>query len=232
MIDGVIILAVGLRGSGKTSQIRRLTGYASPAGPALCTPRRLIVCDPEKRWAPEAADLVVEGAGALVAALEAAGARDPRRAFRLIYHDDAESMQLAGPGAAYAYRHLTLAIDELVWLCHAHHLPKYLKLIVQVGRERGINLLGTTREPQEVHDLLFSQALLVYFFHTEPGNGLDRIRRRYPRIAGDLESLAAHQYRTHSTGSESEVLAFIGREGLAPTAAAPHQYSRSRHRRR
>lgn len=227
MTDGVIILAVGQRGSGKTSKIRQLAGYAGPGGPALVRPRRLLVCDPEGRWETGPRDVVVNGAGELLAALRDAKAEAPRRPFRIVYRDDAETMQLAGPGAAWAVRNVTLVLDELVWICHAHYLPPYLKRIIQVGRDRGIHLLGTTREPQEVHDLLFSQARLLYFFRVEPGNGLDRIRRRYRTLWEELPGLETHRYRTWG---EEAVTGSLEGEGVDRPPAVPHRSKRPRRR--
>jgi hypothetical protein len=197
-----IITLTGQTGSGKTTKVR-----------ALVEPcRRALIVDPEGKWPLGAGDTLALGGGALLDQLGALGASDPAVPFRVVYRDDAERMQLAAFAVAFAVRNLTLVVDEYAWLCTAWDLPTWFKRVLQFGRERRINLVGTTREPQEVHDMLFSQAGLRLFFHTDPGNGLDRIRRRYPALANELPTLALHAYRAH--GDEG-VIAYLGREGLA-----------------
>jgi hypothetical protein len=207
--DGFLAVAMGHRGSGKTNLIRRLAGYDTFEGPALYHPRRLLVCDPEKKWQLQPGDVLVSGAAELLGVSR--GLLDPRRAFRVVYQDDAAPMQLAGPGAAFAIRNLTVVVDEMAWLCHSGYLPPYLKRLVQYGRERRINLLGTTREPQEIHNLIVTQADVRFFFWTEQGNGLDRIRRWYRVLGEGLDTLPPLQYRTHGNAA---VLGRLGREGL------------------
>ena len=217
-LDGFICVAIGHRGSGKTTHIRRLAGYETVAGPPLAYPRRLLVCDPEKKWVPGPGEAVLEGGPALLRYAREANLIDPRVAFRCIYRDDAEPMQLAGPGLAFGLRNLTLVVDELAWLCHFGYLPPYLKRVVQYGRERRINLLGTTREPQEIHNLIVTQADVRYFFRMEPGHGLDRVRRWYRVQAEGLDALAVHIYREHGDAS---VLSRLGREGLEAPIQSP-----------
>lgn len=152
----------------------------------------------------------MRGARELFAALRDLGAWDTAARFRLVYRDDYAVMAEAAPAAAFGVCACTLVVDELAWLCSALRLPRWLGRVIQFGRERGINLLGTTREPQEIHDLIFSQADLVYFFRTDPGNGLDRIRRRYRSLADELTGLADREFRTYGNRAAPRL---IGREG-------------------
>lgn len=198
-VQNAILICTGKKGSGKTTLIRKLE--------VKC--RRSLVCDPEAKWPPARAK-VIYGARELLKYARAHQLQDPARPFRIIYRDDVDAMQLAGPGLAFVLRRCTLTIDELAWLCNSRQLPTYLRRILQFGRERQINLMGTTREPQEVHDLLFSQADEVVFFRTDPGNGLDRIRRRYGPLADELPGLASFKSRTYGS---LDATAFFGREG-------------------
>lgn len=218
MNEAAIVVNVGKRGSGKTTNLRELADRS----------RRLILIDPEKKWDPDPRDVVVEGAAALYGALRAADALDPAAAFRLVYRDRAELMDLAGCGAAFVTRNLTLAIDEIAWLCHAHYLPPQLKQLLQFGRERRVNLLLTTREPQEIHNLFFSQADLLQFFHMDPGNGLKRVQADYPQIAAELPGLAVGNYRIYG---DAGITAHFGQEGLdsqGPRAVRSKRRSRRR----
>lgn len=210
--DGAIITVAGMRGSGKTTLLRRLV---EPC-------RRLLVADSEGKWDPDDRSRVVTSPAELHAALEDTNAMDGASPFRIVYRDRQEVLQVAGPGAAYVLRRCTLVLDEEAHFSNPNGMCKYLDAIVGMGREREVNVLGTTREPQEVHDRLFSQADLVYFFHFEPGNGLDRIRRRFPKLADELPTLARFESRLHVGAmglSEKEVLARLGQEGLEPANA-------------
>lgn len=210
--DGAIITVAGMRGSGKTTLLRRLVERC----------RRLLVADSEGKWDPDDRSRVVTSPAELEAALADVNAADGVSPFRIVYRDRQEVLEVAGPGAAYALRRCTLVLDEEAHFSNPNGMCKYLDAIVGMGREREVNVLGTTREPQEVHDRLFSQADLVYFFHFEPGNGLDRIRRRFPKLADELPTLARFEYRLHVGAmglSEQEVLARLGQEGLEPAKA-------------
>jgi hypothetical protein len=203
-----LVVMVGKAGSGKTTLLR---SYA-----AGC--RRALIADPEQDWQLGPGDELIESAAELLDRVQSLGAVDPAVPFRLVYRDDADRMAVAAPAVAFAVRNLTLVYDELVWLCHAHYLPDWFRRVLQVGRKRRINLIGTTREPQEIHDMVLSQANLVQFFRVDPGNGLDRIRRRYPQLADELPQLPPYEpgrqlrdcYRTW--GDES-VLRWLGSEG-------------------
>ncbi len=225
MNEAAIVLAVGKRGCGKTTKIRELALRA----------RRLLIVDPEKKWPATDAEEVVEGGGALLARLKELEAENPRRAFRLIYRDnDIETvMPVAGPGAALVYRNLTLVMDELAQNCTAHQLPKYWRHLIAYGRERRVNILGTTREPQEIHNFFFAQADVIYWFHVEPGVGLDRIRRYYGKaLAEPLLTLGEHESRLYVPYNGGErILERIGREGLDSPEPGPHTLTRSRRRR-
>jgi hypothetical protein len=201
-VRNLILTATGKKGYGKTTLVR-----------ALVEPcRRAIFADPEGKWPARPGDVEVRHAVELLDYLADIGAADPAVPFRAIYRDDADVMGRTVPALAFGVRNLTLVIDELAWLCTPWELPAYLRRLLQFGRERRVNLVGTTREPQEVHDLFFSQADLVMLFHTDPGNGLDRLRRRYPELASKLASFDIGQY--HAYGDPG-ALALLGREGLA-----------------
>lgn len=201
MSERALVVMVGKAGSGKTTLLRRYV--------AAC--RRALIADPEQDWTLGPGDELVDSHRALLDRVQTLNALDPRVPFRLVYRDDADHMAVAAPAVAFAIRNLTLVYDELVWLCHAHYLPEWFKRVLQVGRKRRINLIGTTREPQEIHDMVLSQANLVHFFRTDPGNGLDRIRRRYPELASELPTLPTHEYRTWGDLSVGQL---FGQEGL------------------
>jgi hypothetical protein len=199
--ERALVVMVGKAGSGKTTQLR---AYVSAC-------RRALIADPENDWQLQPGDELVESHTALLERVQQLGATNPAVPFRLVYRDDAPRLAVAAPAVAYAVRNLTLVYDELVWLCHAHYLPDWFRRVLQVGRKRRINLIGTTREPQEIHDMLFSQANLVHFFRVDPGNGLDRITRRYPAIAAELATLEDHASKVWG---DPRVVELLGREGL------------------
>lgn len=205
MRENAVVIAIGQTGSGKTTKIRELADQA----------RRAIIADPEGKWrsGPRAGpELEVRTGPELLAALEAAGAADPATAFRIVYRgDDAERMEVAAPAAAFAYRNLTLVFDEIVWICSGRRCPVWLKRVVQVGRERRINLLLTTREPQEIPDLLLSQSSVRWLFRMDPGNGRERVSRYYKIPEAELEALAPYLYRICG---DPDSVAWVGREGL------------------
>lgn len=220
MIDGKIVLCIGLRGYGKTTKVREL----------VLPSRRLIVADPEGKWEPQTPeDRVVTGHEALLSALRDAGATDPANPFRIVYRDIAPVMRVAAPAAAFAYRHLTLAWDELAWACTAHNLPEQMLRLIQMGRERAVNIIGTTREPAEIHNMIRSQAELVYFFRVQPGTGLTWVRRFYPVQAEGVENLPRSAF--HTFGDVESVVQF-GKEGLDFVRAAPHSSPRKKRKRR
>ncbi len=208
MNEAAIVLAVGRRGCGKTTKIRELAAKA----------RRALILDPEKKWEPDPGDELIEGGAALLARLAELDAGNPHHAFRIVYRDNEidKVMSVAGLGAAWTYRNLTLVVDELALLCHANYLPDYMGKILAAGRERRINVLGTTRVPQEIHNRWFDSVDLVYWFHVEPGNGLDRIRRYYGKErASAIGQLLEHQSVVYVPYNGGEaILGWFGREGL------------------
>ena len=208
MNEAAIVLAVGRRGCGKTTKIRELA--------TRC--RRALILDPEKKWEPDPGDELVEGGQALLARLAELDAGNPRHAFRIVYRDNEVDtvMPTAGLGAAFAYRHLTLVMDELALFCHANYLPPYMRKLLAYGRERRVNLLGTTRQPQEIHNFFFDQADLIYFFHVEPGLGLDRIRKYWGKERAErICQLGEHEHVPYVPYNGGEaILDWLGREGL------------------
>lgn len=213
MSANAVVVLIGKKGTGKTSLLRTLVAPA----------RRALIADVEAKWECGPGDEEVRGAEALLARVKPLAA-DSAAPFRLVYRDDAPRLALTAPGVAFVLKSCTLVVDELAWLCDSRRpLPPYLARILQFGRERRVNLLGTTREPQEIPDLFFPTADLLYFFRVDPGNGLDRIRRRYRALAAELPTLEPFTYRTYG---DPTVLRLIGREGLAlPRArkAAPRR---------
>lgn len=220
MSANAVVVLVGKKGSGKTSKLRTLV--------AGC--RRILVADPEGSFELRPGDEVLEGRAALLSRVKEAAAWDPSVAFQWVYRDDPAAMPLVACGAAFVLQNLTFVADELIWFCNSHQLPPYLKNMLAVGRRRRINIIGTTREPQEIHDLFFSTADLLYFFHVDPGNGLDRIRKRYPKQAAELEELPLFEYRIYG---DERALRLLGREGRAPVRARSNTSKNpTRHQRR
>lgn len=218
-----LIGALGKAGTGKTTRVRQL---AAPC-------RRLLIADPEGSWEdPDA--IVVEGARALFQALRATGALEPARPFRILYRDDAERMAAAAPAAVFATRQCTLLVDELAWLCTPQWAPPELRAIVQFGRARRINILYTTREPQEIHNLFLTQANRLYFFRIERGNGLTRVKRDWPDLAARLPGLrefpAPGRPAEFCTYGNPAIEKLLGREGLDFSAAALLSSRRSQRR--
>jgi hypothetical protein len=212
--DGVIITVAGMRGSGKTTKVRQLVRRC----------RRLLVADPEGKWDPGDGEVLVTSSMELRALIMAGNLLDSDRAFRIVYRDHPNVVRLVAPGVAYALRRCTLVPDELSQFCTPNLLPDPLNNCLAFGREREINIVGTTREPQEIHDRFFSQADLVYFFHFEPGNGLERVLRRYGKLAAELPALGRFEYRVRVGAmglTEEQVLARLGSEGrkVQPTSA-------------
>lgn len=214
MSENTVALATGKKGSGKTTCIRAIADRC----------RRLLVADPEGKWALNAGDVEIRSGPALVAHLAGIGALDPAVAFRVVYRDDARQMLTAAPAAAFAVRNCTLCVDELAWLSNARTLPLYFERILQFGRERRINILGTTRRPQEIHSFFYDQADFLWFFHMGPGLGLDRVRKYFPQLAGDLPGLALHQSRSFG---KVESLRLFGAEGLDFSARRSHRHPRT-----
>lgn len=201
MSQNAIVIAVGKKGSGKTTKIMPLAKRC----------RRAIIGDPEGKWPVRRGDTVVTSGAELTAFLRDVGALDPRVRFRVVYRDVAERMALAAPGAAFVTRNCSLVFDEMAWITRRAQAPAYVAQIAQFGRDRRVNLLCTTREPQEIPDLLFAMSDLIYFFQVQPGNGLDRIRRRYGRdVAAEIEQFPPFRFRTY--GNEN-VVSLFGREG-------------------
>lgn len=204
MIDRARVVMVGIEGAGKSYQLRQYV--------AKC--RRALIADPEHTWEFMPGDVLVESHAALLEQVRTRGLLDPAVPFRLVYRDTAERMAEAAPAVAYAVRNLTLVYDELIWLCNAHYLPEWFRLVLQVGRKRRINLIGTTREPQEIHDFVLSGANLMHFFRVDQGNGLDRLRRRYPEIAVQLPTLPLHRSIVRGDPAVADL---FGKEGLSWT---------------
>lgn len=203
MTERCIITITGQQGSGKTTKMRALVNRC----------RRALFVDPEGKWQALPGDVEVRSAEALLDHLGNIGATDPAVPFRVIYRgDDSERMAETAPMVAFGVRNMTLVIDELAWVCTAQRIPTYLHRCIQFGRERYINVVGTTREPQEVHNMLFSQANLVLIFRTQPGYGLDRLRRWYRELANEAPRLSLHEYRAYG---DERISTLLGKEGLA-----------------
>lgn len=212
-MENAIVGCIGMKGYGKSTLVK-----------ALVQPcRRAIFADPEGKWPMQPGDVEVRDGRALWALLGRINATDPAVAFRVVYRDYAPALAQHAPAAAFAMKNCTLVVDEVAWICKASSAPKYLLAIPQFGRERRVNLVWTSRRPQEIHNMLLDQADLIMFFHMEAGLGLDRVRKWNPEIAKDLPALGLHQYRAR--GNE-QITALFGAEGLA---RFPRRVTRSPH---
>ena len=158
-----------MTGAGKTTRLYRLARKA----------RRSIVLDPESKYEAKGETIIEGDPHRLRQYLDHVNALNPRSKFNVIYRDDVKPLGEVGPGLAFAVMNVTLVIDELAWLCEARKIPAYLKKCLQYGRARRVNMLWTTREPQEIHNMVMSQAGLIHFFRVQPGTGLDIIHKRY-----------------------------------------------------
>lgn len=174
--------------------------------------RRLIVADPESKFPVRRTDTVLWKAVDLVDYLREAQAADPATAFRVILRDeDPERMCDATCGSALAVRNVTLCLDEIVWFCSNRKAPKRLLKVVQVGRDRRVNVVLTTREPQEIPGILLGQASIRYIGHMDPGTGRERTSKLYRLPELEIESLGLGEFRTFG---EVETTYWFGREGL------------------
>lgn len=228
-VQRALVGMIGKAGSGKSTSLR--------AHSARC--RRLIVIDCEDAWELQDGDELAQGFDALTRRLEELDATDPAVPFRLVYRDREELLAVAPWKVAFAVGHVTLVCDEIAWLCTASHLPRDLKAVIQFGRRYHLNLLYTTRQPQEVHNILLDQAGCLQFFRMEPGLGLDRIRRNYPAIATLLPQFNGFPGPGSPPESciygDSRFFEFFGNEGLdfelSPVASSPRspEHARSRH---
>ncbi|HEY6177374.1 MAG TPA: hypothetical protein VIX73_23115 [Kofleriaceae bacterium] len=202
-----LIGALGKAGTGKSTKIREL---AAPC-------RRLFVADPEGTW-EQPVDVVVESAPAMFDALRQLHAYDPKQPFKLLYRDSFDRMRWATGLAVFAIGHCTLLIDELVWVCTAQYAPPPLLRLVQEGRKKRINILYTTREPQEIHNMFLSQANRLYFYRIERGNGLTRVKRDWPDLAAKLPTLCEYPGPRHPaefcTYGNPAIENLLGVEGL------------------
>lgn len=192
-----------MKGAGKSVAIKKLV--------KVC--RRRLILDTERTWRAGSGDRVIEGCRELLDVARRCRLGDPAVPFSIVYRElDNQIMATAGCGLAYVLRNVTLVIDELAWLCTARYMPARLSWIPQFGRDRCINLVGTTREPGEIHNLLLSQADYRIFFHMEPGAGLDRIARQFGRdFAGEVANLRGHKSLSYGNLARLQLL---GREGL------------------
>lgn len=214
-----LIGALGKAGTGKSSKLRAL---AAPC-------RRLLVADADGGWPVGRGEQLVEGAGALFRAMRQIHHTSATAPFRLVYRDEADRMAWAAPMAVFAARDCTLLVDELAWLCTPSYAPPPLKQIVQFGRVRRLNILFTTRDPQEIFNAFLSQANRLYFFRIEPGNGLTRVKRDWPQYVARLPQLrefpgpgAPAEFVAHGDPAVERLLGREGvdifRSGLLPSA--------------
>lgn len=200
-----LIGALGKAGTGKSTKLRQL---AQPC-------RRLLVADADGTWDAGPGEIEVEGAPALFALVAPIAAAPKPLPFRIVYRDQAERMKWAAPRVVFALRNCTLLVDELAWLCTPSYAPPPLAQLVQFGRIRRINILYTTRQPQEIFNPFLSEANRLYFFRIERGNGLTRVKRDWPDLVTKLPLLNEFpppaQFCTYGNPAIEKLL---GREGL------------------
>jgi hypothetical protein len=210
-VENAIVGCLGKKGWGKTTWLKH---HAQRC-------RRAIFADPERKWPvlPQRGDVAVRGGEALLNYLFGIGASDPAIPFRVVYWDDFEPMQYYAAGAALLIRNCTLVVDEISWLSKRTWLPQQLARIPQFGREPRVNLLYTSRQVQEVNDMLLGQADLLVVFHTERGKGLQHLADYVPpEIVNEAPLLKLHEFRTRG---DRRIVQLLGAEGLA-RLPAPH----------
>lgn len=201
-----LMVYVGMSGAGKTTLLQKHSAKA----------RRAIIADHDGMWPLQPGDQVLSSGRDLVTALRRINAWDPKVPFRFVVQDRIEALGAACCGGAYAVHNCTLILDEVAKFCTPSSILPELNDCIQYGRKRRINLLATTRVVQELNDTLFSQSTTRFFFHQEPGLGLERIRKQYPQLAEDLPGLPAAAPPLKFVVSGNIGFAkLIGQEGVA-----------------
>jgi YD repeat-containing protein len=73
--------------------------------------------------------------------------------------------------AVYGSHDLLFAVEEIDLFCSPQSMPRYLDMIISLGRHRGLSFVCASRRPKEIHPLIRSQANeIISYTQTEPGD--------------------------------------------------------------
>lgn len=164
---------LGRKGSGKTTQLCKLLSLPEFGN-------RAVLIDP-----PDNIDfgVAVEDLRSMEVMLE----RQADKKFRLRFsdieaiefgsQDDRNYWQVeAITQMCFDIGNCTLAIDEVDMFCNPYGIPPTFKRLLARGRHDSVNLIWTTRRPQEVSKLLLSQTDEFWLFQMHHPADVDYFR--------------------------------------------------------
>lgn len=179
-VQNQIIGVVGRKGSGKSTEFRRILGHCP----------RLFVFDTmgEHSWIPNHFFDVSDVQQFLV------WSRKQRTfAGALIPEEDLEAQFCDLADLIYDEGHMAFGIEEVPMLCTASYQPPALDRIIRLGRHRRLDVVWTAQRMAEVSRRITSATdIFVLFAHTEPRD-LDAIAERCGReVAERVAHLPLH----------------------------------------
>jgi hypothetical protein len=170
---------LGRKGSGKTTQLCKLLSQPEYSD-------RSVLVDPPGNIE---FGVTVENLHSMQTLIE----RQADRKFRIRYvdlvaiesfaaGDDEENFQKieAILGMCLDVGNCTLVIDEVDMFCSPRGMPPTFKKLLARGRHDSLNLLWTTRRPQEVSKMLLSQSDEFYLFQMHHPADIDYFRNFMP----------------------------------------------------
>lgn len=84
---------------------------------------------------------------------------------------------------------MTLAIDEIDIVCNPNGITPTMRELLKRGRHDNVNLIWTTRRPQEVNKLLLSQSDDFYVYQMHHPDDVDYFRKFMVFERGEVERL-------------------------------------------